>query len=80
MTSFTSVIEPFTRIFRVVLPPRGQVKSLPFLKQVPRIMEEQRVMRTRPVRKMAEKKETLVKGHHVKESIVKHKIFHTELH
>ena len=56
ITPFTSVVEPPTRVFRVVLPPGGDEKSLPFLtKQVCRIVDVQTVTMTRAVRKMAEK-------------------------
>ena len=58
MTSFTSEVEPFTRVCRVKLPPGGDEKSLPFLKQVCRIVEVQSVTVTRAVRKMAEKSYT----------------------
>ena len=59
-----------------MLPPRGQEKSLPFLKQVPRILEEQRVMRTRPVRKMAEKKKHWLKDIMSKELNIRYFTLH----
>ena len=54
MTAFTSVIEPSTKIFRVVSPPGGEENFSLFPKQVPRTLEAQGVAKTRTIRKMAE--------------------------
>ena len=56
ITPFTSVVEPPTRVFRVELPPENlHEKSLPFLKQVCRIVKVQIVEIESTVRKMPEK-------------------------
>ena len=52
--SFTSDVEPSTKIFRIVLPP-GRAK-MPFLKQVGRILEMEIVAMTRETMEIAEKK------------------------
>ena len=55
ITFFTSVVEPSTKIFRIVLPPGRDEK--PFLKQVGRIMERQIVTMARETREIPEKED-----------------------